>query len=192
MQMVFGHKLLSDRITLVKKDGTLLREGVPASVQTKMIIIDDTTLPIEPDEHILRKLPNNLNEDYVVTATTCYTGYLPHWQIKYRRTNAPATTVQTIVNNISGYNARVNVHSTDNSNNQVVEDSQNVLSKLADVLRRKLVQSDARDNLITLAEEMRHAASVGTFTEKYRKLIAGAADHMTIVEPFLPALSQLL
>jgi hypothetical protein len=112
--------LLSDRIALVKKDGTLFRENVPASVQARMIIINDTTLPIEQDDHILRKLPSNLNEDLVVMDATCYTGRLAHWEVKYRRGGAP-TSVQTIINNISGHNARVNINSTDSSNNQVVE-----------------------------------------------------------------------
>jgi hypothetical protein len=126
--MVFGDMLLSDRITLVKKDGTLFREDVRASVQAKMIIINDTTLPIERDDHILRKLPSNLNEDYVVTQATCYTGQLAHWELKYRQSGTPATSVQTIINNISGHNARLNIHSTDNSNNQVVEKSEKVFA----------------------------------------------------------------
>jgi hypothetical protein len=93
--------------------------------KAKVIIINDTSLPIEEDDHILRKLPSNLNEDYVVTQATCYTGQLAHWELKYRKSKSPATTVQTIVNNIvnniSGHNPRVNINSTDNSNNQIVE-----------------------------------------------------------------------
>jgi hypothetical protein len=189
--MAFGN-LLNDRITLVKKDGTVFKDGVQASVQARMIIIQDTTLPIEEDDHILRKLPSNLNEDYVVTQATCYTGRLAHWELKYRKSGAPATSVQTIVNNISGHNARVNIHSTDNSNNQVVENSEKVFSELAEALRRNVDQNDARDKLITLVEEMRRGTRVGTFKEKYREFMAAAADHITIVAPFLPALSQLL
>jgi hypothetical protein len=104
----------------------------------------------------------------------------------------PATSVQTIVNNISGRNARVNIHSTDNSNNQVVENSEKVFSELAEALRQNVDPNDARDKLITLVEEMRRGTRVGTFREKYREFIAAAADHITIVAPFLPALSQLL
>jgi hypothetical protein len=184
--------LQPDRITLVKKDGTVFKEGVLASVGAKTIIVEDMTLPIERGDHILRKLPSNLNEDYVVTQATCYTGHLAHWEVKYRKSGEAATSVQTIVNNISGHNARVNIHSTDNSNNQVVENSEKVFSELAEVLRQNVDHNDERDKLIRLVEEMRRGARVGTFTEKYRDFIAAAADHMTMVAPFLPALSQLL
>jgi hypothetical protein len=192
---MFGN-LLNDRLTLVKKDGTLFKNDVRGSVQAKMIIIEDTSLPIEEDDHILRKLPSSLNEDYVITEAHCHTGQLAHWELKYRKSKSPAATVQTIVNNIvnniSGHNSRVNINSTDNSNNQVVENSEKVFSELAEVLRQNVTQNDARDRLITLVEEMRRGTRVGTFTEKYKEFIAAAADHITIVAPFLPALGQLL
>jgi hypothetical protein len=185
--------LLHDRVTLVKKDGTVVRRDISASVQAKMIFIDDATLPIETDDHILRTLPSKLDEDFVVTDATFYNaGSLSHWEIKYRRSNAPLAPTQTIINNISGHNARVNIGSTDNSVNQVIENSEKVFSELAEALRRNVAQDDARDRLITLVEDMRSGASKGTFKETYQKFITAAADHMTIVAPFLPALTQLL
>jgi len=190
-KMPFGG-LLNDRVTLVKKDGTVFKRDVPASVQAKMIFIHDVSLPIETDDHILRTLPSKLDEDFVVTDATCYTGSLAHWEIKYRRTNAPLAPTQTIINNISGHNARVNIGSTDNSINQVVENSEKVFSELAEALRRNVAQDAARDRLLMLVAEMRSGTSKGTFKEGYRKFIAAAADHMTVVAPFLPALTQLL
>jgi hypothetical protein len=187
--------LLSDRITLVKKDGAVFKRDVPASVQTKMIIINDASLPIETGDHILRTLPSGLDEDFVVTDATFHNAGslgLTHWQIKYRRSNAPLAPTQTIINNISGHNARVNISSTDNSVNQTVENSEKVFSELAEALRRNIAQDDARDRLLTLVEDMRSGASKGTFKEKYQKFITAAADHMVIVAPFLPALTQLL
>lgn len=189
--MVFGN-MLSDRITLVKKDGAVFKEDVRASVQARMIIIEDATLPIVPGDHILRKLPNNLNEDYTVTDATCYTGHLSHWELKYRRSDVGASSVQTIVNNITGHNARVNINSTDNSTNQLVENSEELFSEIVGAIRQNVDHDDIRDKLITLVEDMRRGVRVGTFTEKYREFMAAAADHITIVAPFLPALSQLL
>src|ERR1017187_8187359 len=99
-KMPFGG-LLNDRVTLVKKDGTVFKRDVPASVQAKMILIHDATLPIETDDHILRTLPSNLDEDFVVTDATFYNagslGSLTHWEIKYRRSNAPLAPTQTII-----------------------------------------------------------------------------------------------
>ena len=185
--------LLNDRVTLVKKDGTVFKRDVPASVQAKMILIHDATLPIETDDHILRTLPSKLDEDFVVTDATFYNaGSLTHWEIKYRRSDAPLAPTQTIINHISGHNARVNIGSTDNEVNQMIENSEKVFLELAEALRRNVAQDDARDRLLTLVEDMRNGASKGTLKEKYQEFITAAANHMTIVAPFLPALTQLL
>jgi hypothetical protein len=193
--MPFG--LLNDRVTLVKKDGTVFKRDIPASVQAKLIFIHDAKLPIETDDHILRTLPSNLDEDFVVTDATFYnagslSSSLTHWEIKYRRSDAPLAPTQTIINNISGHNARVNIGSTDNSVNQTVVNSEKVFSELVEALRKNAAQDEARDRLLTLVEDMRSGASKGTFKEKYQKFIAAASNHMTIVAPFLPALTQFL
>ena len=110
-----------------------------------MIPIHDATLPIETDDHILRTLPSKLDEDFVVTDATFYNaGSLTHWEIKYRRSDAPLAPTQTIINHISGDNARVNIGSTDNSVNQMVENSEKVFLELAEALRRNVAQDDAR------------------------------------------------
>jgi len=112
-----------DRVTLVKKTGEVEKENVPALVVRDMIFTADETLRVEVGDHILRKLPNGLVEDYEVKEPTFFdldAGTSSHFQIKVVRTGSPAeqmTVVQDIINNFHGSNARVNINSTDNSTN---------------------------------------------------------------------------
>ena len=59
-------QLLTDKVTLVKKNGTVVRKDIKASVQSKMIFVHDQDLPIEVGDHFLRQLPSGLVEDYIV------------------------------------------------------------------------------------------------------------------------------
>ena len=185
--------LLRDRITLVKKDGTVAAINAAASVQAKSIIINDSKLAIETDDHILRSLPSGLDEDYIVTnAHYNEGGSLSHWEISYRRSGAALAPTQTIINNISGHNARVNIGSTDNSVNQIGGASDEVFTQLIDVLRSQIGDAQARDKLITLVEGMRQESKAGSILGAYQSFIASAAAHMTIIAPFIPALTRLL
>lgn len=117
------HSLLGDRVTLIKKDGTIVRSDIPATVSTGQITTFVADLPIEVGDHFLRKLPNTLVDDYIVTDPGYHSGIAgaiqPHYQVKVRRSDAPAAPPQTIVANLHGPNSRMNMNSTDNSVNVV-------------------------------------------------------------------------
>lgn len=113
--------MLKDIVTLVKKDGTVQKEGVKAQVSSGLIITSDATLPIEPGDHFIRVQPSGLAEDYIVIdpgSMSAGRGLIPpHFQSKVRRSDAPVAPPSTIINNINGPNGRVNINSTDNSTN---------------------------------------------------------------------------
>lgn len=116
--------LMNARVTLVKEDGTVFKENIPANVSGNCIITFDATLPLETGDHFLRQLPSGLVEDFVVTDPAFHgaLGRIPaSFQAQVRRSDQPAAQAQTIINNItnhvSGTNARVSVNSIDNSTN---------------------------------------------------------------------------
>jgi hypothetical protein len=115
--------LAKDKVTLVKKDGTVLRSDIPAGVGAGQITTFITDLPIEVGDHFLRQLPNGLVEDYIVSDPIYYSGAAgalpPHYEVKVRRTDAPVAAPHTIIANFHGPNSRMNVNSTDNSVNIV-------------------------------------------------------------------------
>ncbi|WP_254701279.1 hypothetical protein [Neorhizobium galegae] len=116
--------MMNDVVTLVKKDGTVVKESIKAQVSKGLIISDDASLPIEPGDHFIRIQPSGLAEDYIVVDPGFMSGgrglIPPHFQSKVRRSDAPIAPPSTIINNIHGPNARVNINSTDNSTNTAI------------------------------------------------------------------------
>jgi len=119
--------LLNEKFTFVKKDGTTRKDEVMGRLTDNLIITQDVSLSVEPNDHFLRNLPNGLVEDYVVLDPGYYAqvASLPaHYQCKVRRTDLEPEKPQTVINNIhanfSGANARLNVNSVDNSTNYSV------------------------------------------------------------------------
>jgi len=134
--------LQKDRVTLVKKDGTILRSEIPAVVDAGRIITFVVDLPIEVEDHLLRKLPSGLVEDYVVSDPGYRSGIgpiAPHYEIKVRRTDAPAAPPQTIIANFHGPNSRMNVNSTDKSVNVVSDISRDQLAGFIDQVRSSIL-----------------------------------------------------
>lgn len=114
---------MNDTVTLVKKDGTVVKEGIRAQVSKGSITTFDASLPIEPGDHFVRIQQSGLAEDYIVidpgytSGIGGRTGIPNHFQSKVRRSDAPVAPPSTVINNIHGPNARVNINSTDNSTN---------------------------------------------------------------------------
>ncbi|ARQ03251.1 hypothetical protein CAK95_28280 [Pseudorhodoplanes sinuspersici] len=122
--MVF-RDMMRDRVTLVKTDGTVVREKIQAQVSPGQIITFDADLPLEPGDHFLRSLPSGLVEDYVVDDPNFMTGIhgIPSsFQSKVRRSREaaapPHQVIQRITNHFHGDNSRV-TFGTDNSVNIV-------------------------------------------------------------------------
>ena len=193
VEMPFS-QLLTDNVTLVKKNGTVVRKDIKASVQSKMIFVHDQDLPIEVGDHFLRQLPSGLVEDYIVDDPGFHArlqSIPPHFQTKVHRSDRPATQPQTIINNIVGDNARVNINSIDNSTNIVnsetlFKDMLKAVEKIDDKSQRELVAATIS------AMNAAHKRQDGTLLSKYKEFVTAAANHMTILAPFLPAITNLL
>lgn len=164
-------------------------------MQSGEIIIFDDKLPVETGDHLLRVLPSALTEDYIVTSANFHTGLgqiKSFWKLKVRRSDEPLALASTIINNITGYNARVNINSEDNSSNFVYMNPESLFSDLTEALRNGIQAQGERDRLLQAVAEMQNARQAGTFTAAYKNFITLAAEHINIVGPFIPALSNLL
>jgi hypothetical protein len=194
--------LFADRITLVKKDGTVAKENIAANVDRARIITQDAQLIIEPGDHFLRKLPNGMEEDFIVEDPHYRKGgSLSHWEITVRRSNMPPSTRQTIVNNISGNtfsggNIKLSQGLTDLSTTymttNISENDAKLFTDLANAITQGVSEDKGRADLLKAVQDMREAKQNGTFLASYQKFMTSIADHVTIVSPFLPALAQLL
>ena len=160
------HDFNKDKITLVKADGAVAKEQVPALVTGNMIFTDDMKLPVEVGDYLLRDLPNGLVEKYEVRNPKYYHAELgvdAHFQIDVARVGTlqtQAAVVQSITNNFTGPNSRMNINSTDNSINVSADFSSEqlrdfivqvrpVLSQLPEDIH-KIVEAQ----LVTIEEEV--------------------------------------
>ena len=91
---------------------------------------------------------------------------------------------------VSGPNSRVNVHSTDQSINIAL--AGDLFTSIRQALTKNIPDVSERSRLGELLGQVEAAKDETSFVSAYQKLIAAAANHMAILAPFLPALTQLL
>ena len=94
--------------------------------------------------------------------------------------------------NVSGPNSRVNIGSHDQSTN-VVSNSTSI--QLFQDLRESIaagVQPAEQGPLLARVDALELAVNKPTFLDRYKEFIQAAANHASIIGPFLPALANLL
>lgn len=190
-------QMMKDTVTLVKPDGTRI-EGIRASVQRESIHVTDGSQPIEDGDTIERKRPGGIVERYtVLDAGYCEEFYeIPaHFSMQVRKETAIPRDPPNPSNNyyLNGPNSRVNSNSVDASVNVSV--TQQGTSKLFDdllVALNGIVDVEQREQLVVDVEEMKAAQGSPELLPRYQTFMQHAANHMTVVAPFLPALAQLL
>ena len=187
--------LMWDKVSLIKEDGSRF-DNIKANVQRNKILIDDVSLPIEEGDKLKRTLPNKLVESYIVLDRGYYEniGNIPsHYQVKVRKESAiPASTPSSIVYNLIGDSSRVNINSQDSSVNVKNITSGDLFEELKKAIEKNVDNDDKKTELLRQVDEMEDAQGTDRFRECYNKFIATAANHMTLLTPFLPCLAQLL
>ena len=198
--MSIFRSLKNDRVTLVKKDGQRF-ENLPASVQSGLIFTDNPKIPIEEGDQFERELPSGIVEVFTVVDSGFQQGLrtIPsHYQSKVRKNTAVSppsprpTAERHVVYNLIGTNARVNIQSSDSSTNVVSVESAVLFDNLREAIGKSSLDSKGARELAEHVNAMQSAAGTKMFGEHYKEFIAVAADHMTLIAPFLPALTQLL
>lgn len=102
--------------------------------------------------------------------------------------------------NANAPNSRNYVNSSDQSTNTLNDHSTHTItvsntelfSKLRDTIQQNVSDERQRAELLTLADEMDANQSNETFATSYYRFMAIAADHLTLLMPFVPALSEML
>ena len=196
--MVFS-SLLSDRVTLVKKSGQRF-ENIGALVQFDMIFTDDPKIPIEDGDQFERELPSGIREIFTVVDAGFQQGFhgIPaHYQSKVQKDTAKTTPdaeamPRSSVMLVTGPNARVNIQSADSSTNVVSGQSTTVFDGVRDAINSSSLDENSTRPIVQSVDAMETAVGTKEFAKRYQEFIAAAAEHMTLVAPFLPALTQLM
>lgn len=189
-------ELMNDTVSLLKSDERKF-ENIKASVQRDKIFIDDGSIPVEEGDTYVRKLPNGIVERYTVLDAGYYEGIAgikTHYQSVVRKETKiePKTQPTHIVYNLIGPNARVNIQSVDSSTNLVEIEPSELFEKLRAVIKHSIKDDNVSAQLSEKVDELHQTQGTKAFVTKYQEFMALAANHVTILAPFIPALSQML
>jgi len=110
-------------------------------------------------------------------------------QVKSRMT--PKASSITNVYHLSGANSRINVNSTDQSLNVVTTTTEHIFVELRKQLEEH-VRPEEQAEVLSRLDELERAQATPTFAQKYTAFISATANYMTIVSPFIPALTEML
>lgn len=94
--------------------------------------------------------------------------------------------------NLRGSNSRVNIHSEDRSVNVSTITEKQVFSGIRDAIKQQVSDINDRRAILEKLEALEKSVNSRDFTSKYKEFVNVVANHMTIVLPFLPALTQML
>jgi hypothetical protein len=96
------------------------------------------------------------------------------------------------VYNLHGTHARVNIHSQDQSINVSHQTTENVFADMRQLIQNQISSDTERDYILERLNELEASKGTSSFIEKYQAFIGAAADHMTLIAPFIPLLTQML
>ena len=190
---MFG-ELMNDRVTIRTQDGRTFPD-VQASVQKGKVFMERTDIPIKVGDQVIRETPAGVKEVFIVDDPGFSTGMgsLPDtYQMKVHRADSPAPADRPVVYNVIGANARINIGSADASTNVVNQAPEELFETLREVIRTQIVDAEFREQLIAKSKELEQEAGKPSFGVKYAEFIGLAANHMSLLAPFIPALSQFI
>jgi hypothetical protein len=188
-------EFLTSEIKIIKPDGNVLGP-FKASVQGREIYFFEVQYPVSTGDKVLRELPNGMKETYAVENAEYEEGFPPHIEPSYKlhvRKEDDQTRRRTLshtnIFNVSGDFSRVNFQSDDHSLN-VQNQPQTIFDAAREKLQTELKDEALLGQILEHLEAMEEAKSQSTWATAYSKFIAGLANHVTIIAPFLPALAE--
>ena len=104
----------------------------------------------------------------------------------------PATPPPSIIYNLSGPNVRINIGSQDSSTNVVNVTPDNLFLEIRAAISTQIQDAEARQRLLERVTALEQSRNTNGFASRYADFMAAAANHVTVLAPFLPALTQLL
>jgi hypothetical protein len=86
---------------------------------------------------------------------------------------------------------KVNINSTDNSTSVTI-DSSSIFGGLSNAITNAPIEEKQKAQLLAKVEDLKQAEGSSGFVEKYKDFMQNAANHMSIISPFIPALTSLI
>jgi hypothetical protein len=190
------NSLMRDKVTLIKKSGNRV-ENIRASVQRDKIFTNDPAIPIEDGDVFERTLPNGIVERYDILDARFVsgTGGIPsHYQSAVQKQTRidPLAQPSQIIYNVTGPNPRVNIQSIDSSTNVVEVEPAELFGRIRAAIDQGIQDGELLKKLQEKVTELEKTQGTHSFAARYKEFIALAANHMTLLAPFIPALLQMM
>jgi len=190
--MAFTDMFANSKFELVAPDGSVRATG-KGQFDGNKIMIFEPEMQIFPGDELRRTLPSGVDEAFEVIDPVFY-GSIPsmaHYEVKVRRKGVfPHHSGGHYNITVSGENARVNLHSSDHSTNNVVNSG--VFSSMIEAVRGGVPDHEQQRAIVTAIQEMERQKGQSGFLKAYQTVISVAADHVGLLGPFLPALGAYL
>jgi hypothetical protein len=189
----FPDKVSIKRLT----DGSAAEAKAQFSGSGEALLHGNGTIVSEGDT-IVRRHDNGVVENYTVLNVDYQKGFgdLPavtKLMLQKQGSNfSPHSQALQNIYNVTGPNARVNVQSQDSSVNVVNVNTSELFTNLKATLEKNVADESLKSQLLQAVQQMEAAQNGDSYTQKFQNFMALAANCMTLVTPFLPALTQLL
>ena len=104
----------------------------------------------------------------------------------------PEANMSIKIYHVSGNNNRWLDNSEDRSVNVVTKSSDQIFANLRQEIESKIPAGEQRTEILERLSALEQAQNSPSFAERYTQFIAAAANYVTILTPFIPALTEML
>lgn len=180
-----------ETVRIIAPDGSV-RSVVVGYHTGDIFFIDDMSADLEQGDELRRVLPNGKDDVYQIVDPQFIDNQIeaPHYQVKVQRKGMFAHDAGGYRVSVSGDNARVNIQSTDNSVNVV--NSGSMFSEMRDAITKGVTDREQVAAILAAIDRVEQDKGTSGFLGAYQHLVGVAADHIGLLAPFLPALSQMI
>jgi hypothetical protein len=139
-------------------------------------------------------VPSGLESQYprMVAQAVGLSANLVKTEIDRRRLMTKKSEGATTIYNVQGDNARWYVNSTDNSLNVVMKSNEEFFGTLQQRIESGVPEGDERRKILDALTVLRESHGKPSFAQRYTDFMAAAANHITVIVPFIPALTEML
>jgi hypothetical protein len=98
----------------------------------------------------------------------------------------------TNIYHVHGHNPRWSQNSTDHSVNVVITSHEQVFTDLRKQIESGIPVGEEQKDILERLTALEQAKESRSFAQQYSEFIGAAANHMTLIAPFIPALAEML
>lgn len=141
-------------------------------------------IPRSTQSNYPQLIAEKIGDPYAWVATQ-----IDRWRLTPKKSGGQSVTT---IYNVKGDNARFNTNSTDNSVNIVTTTPEDFFTDLRGKIESEIPEGEDRKKIVGLLTALQASHGEPSFAQRYTDFMAAAANHITVIAPFIPALTEML